>query len=84
MNTIANSDSWCLGFKLPSALAVEYVIRNCLEGSRWIGHAKGRNPELVMTKRSPERSLRFILIPKQDLMEPRQTDLLFQAEDSDS
>ena len=74
MNTIANSDSWCLRFKLPPALnfgGFNRVVHHCLKSSWCIGQAKGKNPKLVMTKRGPECSLRFVLIPKQDLLELR-------------
>ena len=50
---------------------VEQIVHDSLEGSRCIGQAKRQDPELVVTKRRPECSLRLVLIPKQDFVKTR-------------
>ena len=50
---------------------VEQIVHDSLEGSRCIDKTKRQDPELVVTKRCPECSLRLVLIPKQDLVKTR-------------
>ena len=50
---------------------IEQVVHDSLKRSWCISQTKGKHPELIVTKRSPECSFSFVLIPKQDLVEPR-------------